>query len=120
MPEKIYILMRFFLRVDRFKVKVYDTRIYYEVRGLKRGGNFWKFHSQVYLNFIIRCTFSLCLMQEGMKYFLRMCSRKEADKESMPALERDNLVDPNQIDRMLRPRVTLCDQLAFPEEKPAE
>jgi hypothetical protein len=31
MPTKIYILLRFYLRVDRIKVKVYDTRIYYEV-----------------------------------------------------------------------------------------
>ena len=40
MSDKIYILMRFYLRVDRIKVKVYDTRVYFE-----EGSNF--FHRDI-------------------------------------------------------------------------
>jgi len=31
MPEKFFILLRYFLRVDKVKIKIHDTRYYYEV-----------------------------------------------------------------------------------------
>lgn len=79
MPTSFFLLLRFFLRVDRVLIRINDTRLYHEA------GGFLPFVNILIGNLLLKLTarYSFSALQAGNDYMLREFSTRESKIEEL-------------------------------------
>ncbi|TWW74317.1 TIP41-like protein [Takifugu flavidus] len=88
MPTSFFLLLRFFLRVDRVLIRINDTRLYHEAS------------------------------RAGKNYMLREFSTRESKIEELQNVPAALYTDPNEIAQYLTLKLTDCEKLELPVRQP--